>query len=783
MTLALHSSRVLALLSLVLCTTGSVVHAQATMRTEMGSRDVHEVARVIASAGIAGRFGEPVCEGTHAMEVHAGAQFAGPLLERASLSDAPLVLDTGGLLAPHGVARFAARDLPDSLVHLAQSLGYDALALGEDDLSAPRARTLEVARRLQAQRLPYIATNLHCEAGAEALCEAVIDESDAPWLVEVGTERAAILSLLGPDVLQRIAPDRAAGLAITEIDIALVSAVRNARTRGATLVVAVIDSTSAEAFAMAREMPEDARPDLVLLAHEGNDMLFARPASVRPALAAPPPGGGVEIRVGRSAAMHDGFEMLAVPLEHAPEPAAPVQAFVNEVGTPYCAAYGRPLAGGHLGRALDVEEVTELAAGIVREFASADVAFLNVGAVDSSFHPSSATQLTASDLYIAIEYDEPIVVADVPGSWLDEALTQASAHDVVAPGLSRDGEALRVRGRPPVDDVTYRVATIRFLGQSGDGALPALPSGTSWRTLEHVEAGEVRYHSLRDVVTQALEPADPRDPRDARAAPNDALEWVVRGSLDGDFSGSSVSNAAAYDAAALAVDTTIAMGLDGTVRLDATAPTYTWETTLGATYRTQWSPSLEPDTAGAFIEANDRIQFRSMASYRGFRGTPSDVWVPDAYIEAFVESEFTRPDTREWHWLLMRPTLGARFPLSSEFEVKLQLGLQAQPLAPAAEAEAGAGASILLRPWSILEADDRSLTLEGNADFFCVDLFDQNRWQLRSQLDLALDLVGPLELTFGATLYAQQEGDQATALAFSATAGFRVGAVTRTISQ
>ena len=59
------------------------------------------------------------------------------------------------------------------------------------------------------------------------------------------------------------------------------------------------------------------------------------------------------------------------------------------------------------------------------------VAFLNVGAVDSSFHPSSATQLTASDLYIAIEYDEPIVVADVPGSWLDEALTQALAHDVV----------------------------------------------------------------------------------------------------------------------------------------------------------------------------------------------------------------------------------------------------------------------------------------------------------------------------------------------------------------
>lgn len=749
----------------------------------MGSRDVHEVARVLASAGIAGRFGEPICEGTHFMDAHAGAQFAGPLLQRASLSDAPLVVDTGGLLAPHGVARFAARDLPDAVVRLAQSLGYDALALGEDDLSAPRARTLDVARRLLGAHLPYIATNLHCDEGGEALCEAVIDEGDEPWIIDAGSERAAVLSLLGPDVLQRIAPDRAAGLAISEIDVALVSAVRNARARGATLVIAIIDSTSAEAFAMAREMPADARPDLVLLAHEGADMLFARPASVRPALAAPPPGGGVEVRVGRSAAMRDGFEMLAVPLDHAPEPAAPVQAFVNEVGQPYCTAYGRALAGGHLARTLNVEEVTELAAEVVREFASADVAFLNLGAVDASFHPSSATQLTASDLYIAIEYDEPIVVADVPGSWLDEALTQAHEHDVVAPGLTREGDALRVRGRAPVDDVTYRVATIRFLAQNGDGALPALPNGASWHTLEHVEEGQVRYHSLRDVVMQALEPADPRDPRDARAQPNDALEWVLRGSLDGDFSGSSVSNEAAYDAAALAIDTTIAMGIDAAVHLDATAPNYTWETTLGASYRTQWAPSTAPDTAGEFIEANDRIQLRTMASYRGFRATPSDVWVPDAYLEAFVESEFTRPDARDWHWLLMRPTLGARFPLTTEFEVKLQLGLQAQPLAPGAEAEAGAGASVLLRPWTMLEADDRSLTLEGNADFFCVDLFDQNRWQLRSQLDLALDLMGPLQLTFGATLYAQQEGDQATALAFSATAGFRVGAVTRAISQ
>ncbi|GAB4200456.1 MAG: hypothetical protein OHK0013_11530 [Sandaracinaceae bacterium] len=381
-------------------------------------------------------------------------------------------------------------------------------------------------------------------------------------------------------------------------------------------------------------------------------------------------------------------------------------------------------------------------------------------------------------------------MADVPASWLLEALPRALARDIVTPGLDHEAEELaeaevsdlRIRGRPPVDGATYRVATIRFLAAGGDGALPELPEGSTWRTLEHTtERGEVRYHSLRDVALHALERPDARDPRDAREDPNAPPEWVIRGSLDGDFAGSSVSNPAGYDAALLATETSIAMGLDVNLVIDATAPDYTWENRVYGSFRTQWAPSTEPETAGQFVEANDQVQLRSMASWRGLRAAPGDVWVPDPYVEAFVETELTRPEDREWHWLLVRPTVGARFPLTEELDVKLQLGLQSHPLEPGDEIEPGAGALLLLRPWTVFESGDRSLTLEGNADFFWLDLFDENRWQLRGQLDLALDLAGPLALTFGATLYAQQDAMQEVGVAFSATAGLRLAAVTRAI--
>lgn len=792
------------------------------------SRDVRSVARVVLSDGIAGRFGEPECREGVLVGPHDTSRFTGPLVARAQGSDV-LVVDAGGLLTPHGVARFAARDLPDTLVTLVRDLGYDALALGENDLSAPRPRMIELARRLADAGSPYVASNLHCEGSAEALCASVLDADDAAFHVHVGDEEAAFLAFLDADVLQRLAPDRRDGLTVTPIPEVLAGEVREARASGATLVVAVLATTSDEAFAIARHLPESGRPDLVLLAGEGDDLLFARPATVTPAIVSAPPGGGVEVLIGQSDEQRHGFEMLAVPLDlEGATPAPPVLAFTEAIGQPYCDAWGRALPGGHLAREIDPVQIAELAARVVREHAGADVAFLNVDAIDSSFEAADPGQLSASDFYIALEYDEPIVVADVPASWLAEAQSRLASHRVVAPGLGTDEDddavlppdqgndesdddeeeedddsgiteqpeedveaeddavpdesAMRVRGRPAVDGVTYRVATIRFLAEGGDGALPDLPEGSEWHTLGRtLPDGTFFYDSLRDVVLHALEPQSSDDPRDVRPSPNDPPEWVLRGSLDGNFAGSSTSNPADYNSALLATGTSISLGVVADLRADATAPAFTWENRFLARYRTQWAPSDDPTMGGAFVEATDQLQFRTLLSYRGWRSSPSEVYIPDAYAEAFVESELTRPDTRDWHWFLVRPTLGLRFPFAEELAVKLQAGFQSQVLAPGESAQFGAGASIQLRQWTVLNAGDRSLTADGFVDFFDVSLFDQNHWQVRGQLDLALDLAGPLALTIGTTVYLQQDGTADLGAAFTATAGLRLAAVGRVI--
>lgn len=750
---------------------------------------------MLATAGIAGRFADAVCAEGRTLEPSPVTSFTTALLARAAGEVPAMVVDTGGLLAPHGVLRFASDAQPDEVATLVTELGYQALAFGEDDLGAPRARTLAVAGRLRERGVPYVASNLRCDTAARALCDSVVDSDDEPLAWTVGDGRAAFLAMLDPRSLARMAPDRAAGVHLRPLLASLPEQVRRARAGGASLVVAVLEATSDDAFSLARDLPEDARPDLILLSGAGDQLLFARPRSFAPALVSPPPGGGVDVLVRQSDALRTGFELLATPLAgEGPAPAAPVEAFTRAVGPAYCAKWGEPLPGGRLTRSISADDVARLAAQIVREFASADVSFLNVGAIDSAFDPGGRAQLIGSDLYVAIAYDEPLVVADVDARWLLDAAVRLEDHGVVSPGLSlvpdedaEEGavpeiENLRVRNRHAVPGASYRVATLRFLAEGGDGALPPLPAGSSWRTLERtLPDGRRRYRSLREIVLDALERPSLDDPRDARPSPDAPPEWVVRGSIDGDFAGSSVSNPAGYDAAQLATEQAIALGAEIDLHADATAPAYTWENRWTGRYRTQWSPATEPGSESTFVEAADQLQLRSMLSYRGLRATPGEVWVPDAYVEAFVESEWTRPDTRAWHWLLVRPTVGARFPLTSLFDVKLQLGVQGQALDPTARAELGAGASVLLRPWVLLEQGERALTVEGTADFFAVNLLANERWQLRAQLDASLDLVGPLALTFGANLYMQQDAAASLGLAFSATAGLRVAAVTRTI--
>jgi hypothetical protein len=764
----------------------------------VGTRAVHEGARLLATAGLRGRFGDPVCREGETVKPHPRAAFTGALA-RAAAEPGALLIDTGGLLNPHAVARFAAASQPQTLAVLARDLGYDALTFGEEDLAAPRTRVLAVAEALEREGISYVLSNLSCRADGERLCERVRDAEDAPLILEAGSERLAFLAMLGPSALGRVAPSRAVGLSLAPLEQSLARQVVAARGAGATLVVATLDLAPGAALDLSRSLAPEARPDLLLLAGAGDTLLFGRPPSLVPALAAPPPSeGALVVRLGRSDAAPSGLDLLAAPLSVDPEatPAPAVRAFSDAIGAAYCAALGAPLAGGRLeaGRGpLDASGLTALTAAIMREAAGADVAILNREAVAADFTPSDPASLRQTDLYEALEYDEPLAVAEVPAAWLQKLLPAAARHALVTPGLHHAAAdpdrptlaELRVRGRPGLEGVTYRVVTLRFLAAGGDEALPPLPEGVRWRPWQPdavVGTEDARQHGVRDLVVAALSRADPRDPRGVREDPADAPEWRLSGQLDGNLAGASVSNPAAYDAAQLTTRSAVALGAELRLEASATAPDWSWENAFFGNFRTQWTPA-DHSSEARFAEANDQLQLRSMASFRGLRGPTGGVWIPDPYLEVFTESELTRPDDRGWHWLLVRPTLGARFPLSPVLELKLQAGFQSTPLAPSDPLEPGAGAFLALKSIDLFPEATRALRLDGQVDFFWFDLFGDARWQLRGQLNLALDLGGPFALTFGTTWYAQADAHEDPGLALTATAGLRLKAMTRLLAR
>lgn len=736
---------------------------------------MHTVARIIASAGVRGHLLDPVCDDATALAPADEGLFTYAVVRAAAASDHPMVLDAGGLLAPNGVLRFAAEQAPDALATMVEALGYRALAFGQSELAAPRTDMLTMARALRARRIPMIASNLRCADETRELCDVLVDASDGTSMHTVRDAHLAVLAFLADDALSHVSPDLAQGLSIEPVEQALEREVRQARRRGAAVVVAVLPLSVDRSLQIVNDLHHEARPDVVVLSHAGVHLFSARPTAIETTIVAPAPGDAAEIIV------RDELD-LRVPRTAVSEPIAmrgistgePVLDLADEIGDAYCDAWGRTLPGAHLTRPIDAADITLLAAQLARERAGADFAVLNRGVVDGTWRPAREGALTESDVYVAIQYDEPLVVADVSRAWVEALAHRVEDEHLVTPGL----DGTHVGGRALVTRATYRVVTLRFLADGGDGALEGLDPDDppDWEPLDDA--------TLRSVVHDALGVRDSRDPRDVRAHPGDAPEWLLTGSIDGTFSGSSISNPG-YDVASLNRSSTVAMGLEVNLGAAATAPDWTWENTFVARYRTQWSAS-----GHAFAEAIDQVQLRSTGAYRGFR-TPEGThpwYLPDPFVEAFVETELTQPDTRNFHWFLVRPLAGLRFTLVPELDVKLDLGFQTQALAaglhdttgaPEDTVDGGLGVVVTLRPFDLVRDGDRHTTISGLADFFWSDPLTRNLWQLRGQLDAQIDLAGPLSLTLGVRLYLQQDRQVALGAAVDATAGLRLSSIGR----
>jgi len=756
-----------------------VVAAPAPGRAQL----VTTVGRLFVTGDVGGRLADPLCQRTdRLLEPAPFARVATHLAIAAGQSDSPFVLDAGNLLSPHGVTRFAAAEDPEGLAALVAALGYRALALGTRDLAAPRAPLLATLSALRAQGVPMLASNLRCREEGAPLCEALVDGDDGVSLHRLGRQRIAVLSILPPEVTRAVPRANLRGLELLDPVQTLARGVRLAREIGEDVLVAATvdlageDDPSSRALALVGGLDAEERPDLLVVAGAGRELLFARPASFQPALVAPAPGGSLEVRV-RDNLYAESYDLLALPLEERRFAALPVLRWIDALGPSYCRELGQPLPGGRLDAPLDALGLLELAGRVAREELGGEVAVLPRRILERSWSRGETDVLTAGDVRVGLRYDSPLVRVDVPASWL-AALQKKGDDRLLVIGAEGTGSTLRVNGRPLETRGRYPVVTTQFLAEGG---LAALPEGVDWR-----DTGE----SLQELLHRWLAAPRPPGPRAAVADPAQGVDWEVGATVDATFDGTSVGNPdETYQASLLTGQDNISFG--GRLRLEADAvhPDWSFENDLDLRYTINL---LENERSNP----TDLVQLRTSFFYRALRSEDSPAYVPALFLENLFESEFTTPaaddraDTRDededdpslrdYYRLFTRPVAGARFPLDPKLDLKLGFSVELERIqattqedgmaVPATDARGdpvlevdarpGFNAQLRLDPLVLLEDGPRILRTSFRFDANLSNWFEptSRSTQLRATTDFVFQIKEPFALTLTYDLFAQRDG-------------------------
>jgi hypothetical protein len=746
--------------------------------------EVHTIGRLVVTSRVGGHLADPSCREGVTLEPAEIARTLQWVHEEGDRTHRPVLYDTGSLLAPHGVARFAAIRSPDALAALVVALGYQALAFGEAELAGPREALIHTAEALRERGVPMIATNLYCDQERKALCDVLVDAGDGVSMHRIGRDRVAFISLVDPSALERISPDRVQGLRLAPIKESLAQAVRSAHALGATVVIASVDTAVGERPAtamleLAGELPEDGKPDLLLSSAAGDELLFARPPGFRPAVAAAPAGSAARMRLRRNV-LAETLDVLVRPAPMADDPHPAVGRFIARVGPQFCEEWGRKLAGGTTKEPLGSQAMLELAAHAARMQTGTELALLPRAILDPSWQPASPSGLTASDVYVAIKRDEPLLVARVEGRWLDQVAKGEASKGLVSPGLLVDDGTVKLHGRPIEARAKYDLVTVR----SALVAARALPDGPSWKPAPDA--------TLRSALFNLLERPRDEDPREDLPDVANRPEWTFRTDLRGTFAGTYVNNPsgvaagsmddpAPYPDAQLQRPTTANFGWQATIRADAVAKSWGWDNWFESRYRLILAAGQPTN------EADDQTFLRSTMRYRGWRERRERFYMPEPFVESYIETEITIPeqvneDDRDHRHFLIRPTSGLQFTLTQHLNVKALGGFELQAFDPERRVLPGAGAQIVLKPWTMMEMDDRKVTLEGNLDYFVADLGGINRQTLRGTFRAAYQLNAVLGFGWSMELFVAKEKGRAAGISAINSAFIQLGWVGRSIN-
>jgi 2',3'-cyclic-nucleotide 2'-phosphodiesterase (5'-nucleotidase family) len=233
---------------------------------------------ILFHADLDGRFASPACGKTARPSPDYGALVAALNDARAAAAargePAPVALLGGNWAAPDPFAAAvldAGGSGPRALAALLARGGYDAIAVGHDELSLEPATLDALLPGLAAAGVSLLASNLTCDARRPA-CAAIRRE----LLIRRPGTTVGVLATISPSVLAGIPPGRMAGFGLTDPLTAIRAGLARLRAQGASRVIVLTDGPRdvralEELDELARKLAAGAAPDLLLGAGLADD--------------------------------------------------------------------------------------------------------------------------------------------------------------------------------------------------------------------------------------------------------------------------------------------------------------------------------------------------------------------------------------------------------------------------------------------------------------------------------------------------------------------------------
>ncbi len=726
----------------------AIVSLALTSHTSSSEAQIVERApiRVAVSHGIEGALAEFSCTDGDQRQL---------LSDRASRilsanNDGFVAIDSGSLLGFATTTQLAITFDRAAFAQAISDSGWHALVVGRRDIAAPRATFVRAAEALRDANVPMVFSNLRCSAPAMEVCDAILDATDAPPLITIQGQVVAIVSAIHPSALAHVASDRSAGLQLEAPDAAIIRATAEARSRGATHVIAVYeprrDDPVADALELSRLIPVESAPD-VLLVNDVSPILrqaLSGDHSRMQILATPRSG------VNRFVIQPD---RVTTPRASTVPPPASLGSFQSAFAQSVCAHESIALRGGLLEVPLNARAMTELLGDVVRHYERADVAVINYGVVDRRHYVPLRGSIRRLDVLLALPLDNTLRQARVTGAVLRKAFAAAAQDRFMFRGMTRDGDDLLVNGRAVEDDSEYTIAATDFVVD-----MHVLPESTVWTPFG--------TRTAREALLGYLNIPRTFDPRRTADDLTHMTRWLFSLGVSGTLTNVNLNNPATdiLTDAQLSRSEALSAQMSIDARANANHPDYTFENTLTARYgiaRTlSASMMMMGTTAPAISETADLISLRSIFAFRGLQTQSKRWYVPAPYVEVYAESEFTRPDTRMYHHLELRPTGGARFAVADRFSVFFGYGASAELLADRSQLPPGQSNILstfqlgwVLQPGKFFSVGDREIQWDSTLDLAIRDVFRFPGLQVRAHAGLRVPLIGPLSLTVAYDLF------------------------------